>query len=114
MTIVVRDAGSVLVHAHDRGIDHLHRSIMTGGQRVDHMVPDAGPPPAHEAVVTSGARTIGLWQVAPRRTRSQNPKDAVEHATVIYTRDATRFVRQNRFDGGPFVVAEFCLVRGGR
>jgi hypothetical protein len=66
--IVVRDAGSVLVHAHDGGIDHLHRRIMTGGQRIDDLVPDASLPPAHEAMVTSGAGTIGLWQVAPRHT----------------------------------------------
>ena len=26
----VRDAGCVLVHAHDRCIDYLHRRIMTG------------------------------------------------------------------------------------
>ena len=26
---------------------------------------------------------------------------------VIYTPDAARLVRQHRFDGGPFVIAEF-------
>jgi hypothetical protein len=35
------------------------------------------------------------------------PKDAIEHAAVIYTLNATRFVWQLRFDGGPFIVAEF-------
>jgi hypothetical protein len=34
LAIVVRDRGSVLIHAHDGGIDHLHRRIMTGGQRI--------------------------------------------------------------------------------
>ena len=34
LVIVVRDTRSVLVHAHDGGIDHLHRRIMTGGQRI--------------------------------------------------------------------------------
>jgi hypothetical protein len=29
--IVVRDAGPVLVHANDGGIDHLHRRVMAGG-----------------------------------------------------------------------------------
>jgi hypothetical protein len=65
--IVVRDAGFVPVHAHDGGIDHLHRLVMTGGRRIDDPVPDASPPPAHEAIGTSGAGTIGLWQVASRR-----------------------------------------------
>jgi hypothetical protein len=46
-------------------------------------------------------------QVAPRCTRTQDPKDAIEHATVIYTRNAARFVRQHRLDSGPFKVAEF-------
>jgi hypothetical protein len=68
LVIVVRDTGSVLVHAHDGGIDHPHRRIMTGGQRFHDPVPDASPPPANEAIVTSGAGTIGLWQVAPWRT----------------------------------------------
>jgi hypothetical protein len=66
--IVVRDTGSMLVNAHDRGIDHLHRRIMTGGQRIHDLVPDASPPPPNEAIVTSGAGTIGRWQVAPWRT----------------------------------------------
>ena len=68
LVIVVRDAGSVLVHAHDGGIDHLHRRVMTGGQRTHDLVPDASPPPTNEAVVTGGAGTIGLRQVAPWRT----------------------------------------------
>ena len=68
LLIVVCDTRSVPVHAHDRGIDHLHRRIMTGGQRIHDPVPDASPPPPHEAIVTSGAGTIGLGQVAPWST----------------------------------------------
>jgi hypothetical protein len=64
LEIVVRDTRSVLVHAHDGGIDHLHRRIMTGGQCIHDPVPNASPPPPHEAIVTSGAGTIGLGQVA--------------------------------------------------
>src|SRR4051812_10114938 len=36
-----------------------------------------------------------------------DPKDAVEHAPVIHTRDAARLVRQERPDGRPFVIGEF-------
>ena len=90
--IVVRDTGSVLVHAHDGGIDHLHRRVVTGSQRIQNLVPDASPPPSSETIVTGGAGTIGFRQVAPWRTGSQNPKDAIEHATVIYAPNATRFV----------------------
>ena len=94
LVIVVRDTGAVLVHAHDGGIDHLHRRIMTGRQRFHDPVPDASLPPAHEAIVASGAGTIVLRQVAPRGTRTQDPKDAIEHATVIYAPNAARLVRQ--------------------
>ena len=45
--IVVRDTGPKLVHAHDRGIDHLHRRIMTSGQRIHDLVPRL-PPAASE------------------------------------------------------------------
>jgi hypothetical protein len=45
---VVRDAGSVLVNAHDGGIDHLHCRITTGGQCIHDLVPDASTPPPHE------------------------------------------------------------------
>jgi hypothetical protein len=61
LLIVVRDTGSMLVHADDRGIDHLHRRMMTWGQRTHDLVPDTSPPPAHEPIVTGGAGTIGLW-----------------------------------------------------
>src|SRR3954454_15823166 len=33
LVIVVRDTGSVLMHAHDGGIDHPHRRVVTGSQR---------------------------------------------------------------------------------
>ena len=92
MVIVVRDTGSVLVHAHDGGIDHLHRCVVTGSQRIHDLVPDASPPPSNEAIVTGGAGTIGFRQVAPWRTGAQNPKDAIEHATVIYPPNAARLV----------------------
>jgi hypothetical protein len=68
LVIVVSNAGSVLVHADDGGINHLHRRVMTGSQRFHDLVPDASPPPTNEAIVTSRAGTIGLWQVAPWRT----------------------------------------------
>jgi len=53
--VIVRNAGSVLMHAHDGCIDHLHRRVMTGGQRIHDPIPDASLPPTNEAVVASGA-----------------------------------------------------------
>ena len=68
LVIVVRDAGSVLVHAHDRGIDHLPSRVVTDRQCFDDLVPDASLSPAHEAIVASRLWPIVLWQVAPRCT----------------------------------------------
>src|ERR1035438_232448 len=81
---IVRDTGPVLVYAHNGGIDHLYRRIVTSGQRIHDPVPYS-PTPTNEAIVAGRAGTVDLRQIAPRRTRTQDPKDAVEHATVIYT-----------------------------
>ena len=56
------------MHAHDGGIDHLHRRVVTGSLRFHDLVPDASPPPPNEAIVTGGAGTLDFWQVAPWRT----------------------------------------------
>src|SRR5207237_10748104 len=39
----------VLVHAHNGRIDHLHRRVMTGGQRSRDPLPNARPPPLNKA-----------------------------------------------------------------
>ena len=66
--VIVRNAGSVLMHADDGCIDHLHRHVMTGGQRIHDPIPDASLPPTNEAVVASGAGAIGFRQIAPGGT----------------------------------------------
>jgi hypothetical protein len=83
----------MLVHAHAGCIDHLYPAIVGGGQRFHDLVPDASLSPANEAIVASRVWPIVLWQIAPRCTRTQNPKDAIEHATVIYAPNAARLVR---------------------
>src|SRR5437660_1786238 len=35
------------------------------------------------------------------------PVPLVKHAPIIYARNAARLVRQERLDGGPFIVGEF-------
>jgi len=44
LMITIRGTGPVLVHTHDRGIDHLNRRVMTGSKRIHDLVPDASPP----------------------------------------------------------------------
>jgi hypothetical protein len=63
--------------------------------------------PANEAIVASRVKPIVLRQIGPWRTRTQDPKDTVEHAAVIYLRNAARLARQHRLDRGPFIIGEF-------
>jgi len=46
-------------------------------------------------------------QITPWRTGPQDPKDAIKDAPIVHARHATRFVRQERLDGGPFKIGEF-------
>ena len=64
----LRDDGSVLVHAHDGGIDHPYRRIMTGSQCIHDPIPHASLSPTNEAIIASGVGTIGFRQIAPRST----------------------------------------------
>ena len=88
-----------------RGFFYSIYNLTTGGQH--DLIPDASPPPTNKAVVTGGAGTISRWQVAPGRTRALHPKDAIEHTSIIYARNAARLVRQHQLDRGPFIIAEF-------
>jgi hypothetical protein len=99
--------GSVLVHPHDRGIDHLHGRIVIGSQCIHDPVPDAGPPLTDKPIIASGAGTIGHRQVASGSACAQDPKDALQDAPVVNAGNAARLVRQKRPDGSPFKVREF-------
>jgi hypothetical protein len=85
--------------ADDGRIDHLHGCIMACGQRIHKLVPHAKPAPANKEIEAGGVAAEIVRQIALRRARTQDPKDAVEHAAVIYTRHAARLVRQERRDG---------------
>lgn len=87
-------------------VDHLDVAIVRGGNGVHHPIPDTRLSPAHEAVVAGSARAIALRQVAPRRTRTQNPEDTVQHSPIIDAWDTSRFVGQQRLDHAPFKVGQ--------
>jgi hypothetical protein len=97
----------MLMHADNRGVDHLDGCIMSSGECIYDAALDAGPPPADEAVVASGVGTERIWQIAPRCSRSQHPENAIEDTTVVYPRDHTRLIGQHRVDGGPLIIGEF-------
>jgi len=54
---VPSDARTVLMHADNRGVDHLHGGVMSAGECAHDLGPDARSSPANEAIVASGVRT---------------------------------------------------------
>src|SRR5436190_21832293 len=107
LTLIPCDAGSMLMDADNGGVDHLDSGIMGSGKCVYDAAPDTSPPPADEAVIAGRVRAKMIRQIAPRCPGSQDPEDAVEDTSVVYPRNATRFVWQHRLDGKPFIVGEF-------
>jgi hypothetical protein len=96
------DARPMLMHANNRRVDHVHGGIVRAGQCAHDLGPDASSSPTNEAIVAGRVRTEVNWQVAPWRSGSQDPEDAIEDAAVVHTRHTTRLVWQERLDGGPF------------
>src|SRR6185437_10016696 len=97
----------MLMHADNRGVDHLHSSIIGGSKCVDDAAPDTSPPPADETVIAGRVRAKMIRHITPRCPGSQDPEDAVEDTSVVYPRNTTGLVRQHRLDGKPFIVGEF-------
>src|SRR5262245_49943763 len=64
------------------GIDHLQPTIMGLGDGIHEAVPNTCFAPSDKAIVAGGAWAVPLWQIAPWRTGSQHPEDAVQHAAV--------------------------------
>src|SRR4051794_31746978 len=105
--LVPCDARSMLMHADNGGVDHLDSGIISRGKCVYDAAPDTSPPPANEAVVARSVWTKRLGQITPGCSGSQDPEDAIENTTVVYSRNAARLARQHRPDGDPFIIGEF-------
>jgi hypothetical protein len=88
-------------HADNRGVDHLDSGVVGSSKCVYDAAPDTSPPPTDEAVVACGVRNKHLGQITPRRSRAQDPEDAIEDTTVVNPRNATRLVRKQGLDGNP-------------
>ena len=97
----------MLVDANTGRVDHDDIAVVSLGNRFKKSIPDTGLPPADEAIVAGGRRTIAFWNFRPRRTCSEAPEDAVQNATIIDARNSARLIRQQRRDDRPFVVGEF-------
>src|SRR4051812_11357921 len=100
-------ATAVLMYADNGGVDHLDRAIMGFREGLHDRVPDASHPPTNKPVVAGRVRPKVRRQIAPWRSRSQYPEDAVEDPSVVHPRHAARLVRKERRDGRPLIVREF-------
>jgi hypothetical protein len=97
----------MLMHADNRGADHLDSGIVGSSKCVYDAATDTSAPPTDEAIVACGVRTKHLGQITPRCSRAQDLEDAIEDTTVVNPRNATRLVRQHGLDGNPFIIGEF-------
>ena len=68
----------MLMHADNRGVDHLDSGIVSYGKCVDDAAPNTSPSPADETVVAGRVRAKMIRQIAPRCPGSQDQEDAVE------------------------------------
>ncbi len=96
----------VLVEADARTVDYDDLAVIGGGHGLQDTVPNARLPPANEAVVAGGVRTVALGNVPPGRACAKAPKNTVQNPPIIDARDAARLVRQQGLDDRPLPVAQ--------
>lgn len=85
----------MLMDADDGGVDHLDSGIMGACQCVQNLGPNTDLSPTNKAIVAGRVRAVGVWHVAPWRSRSQDPEDAIKDPTVVHPRSAMRLVGQH-------------------
>src|SRR5262249_35706843 len=88
------DAGTVLMHADNRRIDHLHGGVMRAGE----CAHDFGRPLAASERSDCNKWCTGRSCPAGRAMAPQieDPEDAIEDTTVIHAWHAARLVWQHR------------------
>jgi hypothetical protein len=64
----------------------LALTIRWGLRASKNALPDPGPAPPVEATGHRAPGAIALGQVAPRRTRAEEPQDTVQDAAVVHGR----------------------------
>jgi hypothetical protein len=110
----------VLMSAHDRPIDEVNfpvqRALLVAHslQLRQHLVPDAGLAPALEAAVNRRPAAIPFRQIAPRRTRAQDPENAVDDRAMVAVRPSgPRLLRRKQwFQPLPLFVRQVMSVHG--
>src|SRR5262245_30310218 len=98
--------GGMLMHAHDRAVDHLHLAVVSLDDSVHQAIPDAGLAPPIEAVVGRGIGPVSFGKIAPRCACAQNPENAVENTPIVLELHAAPVLRQQRLDDAPLEVCK--------
>jgi hypothetical protein len=81
---------------------------MTGSKCIHDLVPDTSLQPPNEAIVTA-VRGPSCPEGRAMAHLSGGPKDAFEHATIIYPPNAARLIGQHRLDKTPRLS---CTLKG--
>ena len=78
----------MLMGAHDGAVDHRDAlwHQVARGQSLQHGVPDTGKRPAAELAMDTTPIAEALMKIAPRRSGSCDPDDAVENPPMIRRR----------------------------
>ncbi len=96
----------MLTHAHDRAVDHLHLAAVGFHDGIHQLVPDAGFPPAIEAVVDRRVGTIALRQISLRRACAKDVEHAVHDLPIVPRLRPASIHRQKRIDDAPLEFRE--------
>jgi hypothetical protein len=103
----------MLMHTHDRAINHLHLAVVRRDDGIHQPVPDACFSRTVEAIVGSRIRPVPLGQIAPRRTRAQHPEDTVENPAILLRLRPTPIHRQQRLDNAPLEIRQVVSHEAG-
>src|SRR5258706_16262070 len=96
----------MLMNAHHRCVDHLHRHVMRSCQCIHDVFPDTSLPPTNEPIVAGGTRTVNFRKISPWRTRAQHPEYAIENASIIDAWHAARFSWEHRGNDAPLFLGK--------
>ena len=94
------------MHAHDRAVNHLNLAVVCLHDGIHQAVPDAGFPPAIEAVVDRRVGPVALGKIAPRRACAQDVEHPVHDLPVVLRFRPAPIHGQQRLDDAPLEVRE--------
>jgi hypothetical protein len=98
----------LLVGTDDSAVEHEICVISTGRERVEFPFPPTGMTPSAETAMDRLPSTITFRQIAPMRSRPQNPQTSFYEQSVIRTRPTgvTELARHQRYDSRPLHLVQ--------